>query len=267
MRKTVVFSCAALLALASPCPGAPPPGYSLQWADEFDGDSLNTNFWNIEAGTRNQAVNTADAVSVTNGCLVLTTYTANGKNYTGFIDTKHKVLHRYGYYEARIQFANAPGNWSAFWLQSPRINQTNSLNDPANGVEIDIFEHRLIDGSRVDWINGGDHALHWNGYVKGIHRKNDHFDRNLGINSGFHTYGLLWTANQYTFYVDGRPTWTSHYLVSTADEYVLLTSEVKDKTWAGDIPASGYPDLAHSQVRMLVDYVRYYAPPAADAAH
>ena len=249
-----------LLLLAMVSQASPPPGYQLKWADEFNGNTLNTDYWNIRKGPRNQSINTPAAVSVTNGCLVLTTYSENKTNYTGFIDTKGKVLNGYGYYEASIQFSNAPGSWSAFWLQSPYINQTNSLNNPTNGVEIDIFEHRCTDQKHVNWVNGGDHALHWNGYVKRIHKQSVHSDENFGVGSGFHTYGLLWTSNSYTFFVDGRATWTTNRLVSSVNEFVLLSSEVRSKSWAGNVPAGGYPGLADSKVKMLVDYVRYYAP-------
>jgi beta-glucanase (GH16 family) len=239
----------------------PPPGYQLKWSDEFNGNTLNTDYWNIETGRRDSAVKTAAAVSVTNGCLVLTTYTENKTNYTAYIDTRKKVLNGYGYYEASIQFSNTHGNWSAFWLNSPYINRTNSLNNPTNGVEIDIFEHRQGDGNGHNWVDGGDHALHWNGYAKGLHKSSEFSNRKLGVASGFHAYGLLWTTNSYTFFVDGRPTWTTNFLVSSVDEYVLLTSEVRDHSWAGDIPKGGYPHLAGSNIKMLVDYVRYYAPP------
>src|SRR5215469_2253232 len=114
----ILFS---LIVLAAASLAGPPPGYELKWHDEFDGNALNTNWWNIVQGPRRIAVNTDRAVSVTNGCLVLTTYTENGKNYTGFINTRGKILDGYGYYEASMECSNTPGNWSAFWLQSPHI--------------------------------------------------------------------------------------------------------------------------------------------------
>ena len=46
-------------------------------------------------GWRNAAYNTAATVSVTHGCLVITTYTDGGTNFTGFIDTKNRVMKRY----------------------------------------------------------------------------------------------------------------------------------------------------------------------------
>ena len=163
---------------------AVPPGYVLKWSDEFNGNTLNTNFWNYRTGPRHIAYNTSAAVSVSNGSLVITTYTQDGTNFTGFIDTDQKVSNGYGYYEASIQFSNAPGNWSAFWLQSPNVRNTNSLNNPTNGVEIDIVEHRYSDRAGNLLADGGNTALHWNGYGAD-HRHTDWFSSNLGRPAAF----------------------------------------------------------------------------------
>lgn len=249
---------------------AVPAGYTLDWSDEFNGNSLNKTYWQYARnGWRNSAFDTPAAVSLTNGCLVITTYTEGGTNFTGFIDTQNKVARSYGYYEASILFSNAPGQWSAFWLQTPwmmntradgRLGKTN--NNPTNGVEIDIFEHRCTDKNGNSWVDGGDSALHWNGY--GPEEKNAVWSSpKLGVAAGFHTYGLLWTSNSYTFYLDGKAIWrTSANLISSAKQFIRLTSEVQDKSWAGRVPAGGYPNRASSQVKMLVDYVRYYRPPS-----
>jgi autotransporter-associated beta strand protein len=252
---------------------APPAGYALIWSDEFNDNSLNTKNWEYARnGWRNSAYDTSAAVSVANGYLVITTYTSGGTNFTGFIDTDNKVMNGYGYYEASIQYSNAPGQWSAFWLQSPYMmnvqsngNLGNTNNSRTNGVEIDVFEHRCVDGNGSSWVNGGDNALHWNGY--GPEEESAEWSsQNLGVSSGFHTYGLLWTTNGYTFYLDGNVTWTTtKYLVSSALQFTRLTSEVQSNSWAGTVPGGGYPSQANSQVKMLVDYVRYYAPAPANA--
>ncbi len=254
---------------------SPPPGYALVWSDEFNGNSLNTANWEYARnGPRNSAYDTSAAVSVANGNLVITTYTSGGTNFTGFIDTQNLMSAGYGYYEASIEFSNAPGQWSAFWLQTPWMMNVqpdgtlgNTNTDPTNGVEIDIFEHVDVTGDNNEtYNNGGDNALHWDGYgnseQSAVYSSGD-----LGVASGFHTYGLLWTSNSYTFYLDGNITWTtSQYLVSSALQFIRLTSEVESGSYAGTIPAGGYPSQANSQIQMLVDYVRYYAPASATAS-
>ena len=261
----------ALLAHATP-----PAGYALVWSDEFNESSLNTTDWEYARnGWRNSAYDTPAAASVAGGNLVVTTYTSGGTNFTGFIDTQNKVWAGYGYYEASIEFSNAPGQWSAFWLQTPWMMNVqpdgtlgNTNNNPTNGVEIDVFEHRCVDSLGNNWVNGGDNALHWNGY--GSQEQSAEWSSQsigTGLGSGFHTYGLLWTSNSYTFYVDGNVTWsTKSYMVSSALQFIRLTSEIQSNSWAGTVPPGGYPSQANSQVKMLVDYMRYYAPAPAGSA-
>jgi hypothetical protein len=254
LRFAILF-----LILAQSVFAGAPAGYSLQWSDEFNGNSLNTGNWSYTGnGWRNSAYNTSNAVAVSNGCLVITTYTRNGTNFTGFIDSNGKVTNSYGYYEASIQFSNAPGNWSAFWIQGPFVSNTN--NNPTNGAEIDVFEHRQTDSGNNNWVNGGDHAIHWDGYASGIEQSASYSSMSLGVGSGFHTYGLLWTSNNYIFSIDGHSTWTNSSFVSSAPEFIRLTSEVESNSWAGTVPGGGYPDLTNSPYQMKVDYVRYYAP-------
>ena len=250
---------------------APPAGYYLVWGDEFNGTSLDTTHWEYARnGWRNSAYDTSAAVSVSGGSLIITTYTQGGTNFTGFIDTANTanpIYASYGYYETSIQFSNAPGQWSALWLQSPWMMNAqpdgslgNTNNDPTNGVEIDVFEHRCVDSANSSWVNGGDNALHWNGYGSS-EQSAVWSSQSLGVGSGFHTYGFLWTTNNYTFYIDGSATWsTSQYMISSAEQLIRLTSEVQSNSWAGTVPSGGYPTLASSQVKMYVDYVRYYAP-------
>ncbi|HEX3624337.1 MAG TPA: glycoside hydrolase family 16 protein [Verrucomicrobiae bacterium] len=262
------FVSICLVSLALLAHAAPPPGYTLAWADEFNGNRLNKANWEYARnGVRFSAYNTPAAVSVTNGCLVITTYTSGGTNFTGFIDTLRKVKTGCGYYEASMEFSNAPGQWSAFWIQSRWMMNVkrdhtlgNSNNDPTNGVEIDVFEHRCVDKDEKNYFNGGDNALHWNGY--GPKEKSAvRFFPDLGVGSGFHTYGFLWTTKSYTFYVDGRVTWaTDRDMISSAPEFIRLTSEIESNGWAGTVPPGGYPDRDHSQIKMYVDYIRYYAP-------
>ena len=266
----LVFAAAALLTPTTLL-ATPPAGYYLVWGDEFNGSSLDTTHWEYARnGWRNSAYDTSAAVSVSGGSLIITTYTQGGTNFTGFIDTANTanpIYAGYGYYETSMQFSNSPGQWSAFWLQTPWMMNAqpdgslgNTNNDPTNGVEIDVFEHRCVDGNNVSWVNGGDNALHWNGYGSSA-QSAVWSSQSLGVGAGFHTYGFLWKTNSYTFSVDGSTTWsTGQYMISSAQQFIRLTSEVQSNSWAGTVPSGGYPSLASSQVKMYVDYVRYYAP-------
>ena len=143
---------------------APPPGYYLVWGDEFNGTSLDTTKWDYWLpGRRRDAVNVTNAVSVVGGYLTITTYTSNNTHYSGFVATDRKFRTKYGYWESSIKWGDTNGMWSAFWLQSPTMGRY--LCDPQTaGSEIDIAEHRWVDGSTNPVANRVQVNIHWNGY-------------------------------------------------------------------------------------------------------
>ena len=232
----------------------PPAGYQLVWSDEFDGTALDMSKWSYRGlGQRREAVNVTDAASVGGGYLTIATYTAGGKHYTGMLGTEGKFERRFGYWQARIRFEDTPGMWSAFWIQTPTFGRP--PNDPAGaGMEIDVIEHRVSDKSGKDISGEAHHALHVGGG-----KSQTQVTEDLKLGSGFHTYGVQWTETQYRFFVDGTLTWTTTP-VSKRPEYIILSSEVQDKNWAGTIPAGGYGPLESSKTKMIVDYVRFYEP-------
>src|ERR1035438_1366233 len=174
------------------------------------------------------------------------------------LSTDGKFRYRYGYLEASIDFHTTPGMWSGFWLQSPTEGQF--IGDPAaSGAEIDVCEHRASDtnGSNIDSFVQT--TVHWDGYAT------DHQQRNSGnigsgLGTGFHSYGCLWDSTNYFFLIDGVQQWATNAGHSDRTEFVLLSSEVQDAYWAGVVPPGGYGDFLTSTTRMVVDYVRYYAP-------
>lgn len=238
---------------------APPAGYKLAWSDEFAGATLDTNKWSYyDLGSRHAAVNVADAVTVSNGCLVITSYTESGIHHAGMISTRGRFEAVHGYWEARIKFADAPGEWSAFWLQSPTL--ARPLGDPGKaGVEIDICEHRVTEKKGDAIADRVQHTLHWDGYGE-HHQQRAFLTPPLGLEQGFHIYGCEVTAAGYKYFVDGKQTWTTNAAASNAKEFALLSSEISTNRWAGTVPTSGYGDRDKSQVKMSVDYVRYYQP-------
>ena len=264
---------AAGLLLLCACAGAPraarlsppqqePPlaGYRLIWHDEFDGTALDTAKWMAYAGARRDAQNSPDAVAVADGALTITTYTQDGVHFTGFIDTAKRFLTTYGWFEARIRFESSPGEWGAFWLQSP------TMGDPVGdvgtaGAEIDVVEHRLSDTADVDISNSYGINLHWDGYGAAHKHAGGRGAPAAGappLQAGWHTYAVLWTPERYTFFLDGVAQWSTQAGVSRRPEFIKLTCEVQDASWAGHVPASGYDPRERSATRMQVDWVRVW---------
>lgn len=270
MTKTTLSAALGLLVLLTGCatyhPAARLPGYHLVWADEFNGTALDTNKWIYsELGRRREALNVVEAVKVTNGCLTITTYTEGGRHYTGMISTERTFTPVHGYWEARIRFADAPGMWSAFWLESPKIGRPVGDTRQA-GTEVDICEHRFTDNAGTNLAPVVQHTLHWDGYGK-HHKSRGQLSPALHLDQGFHIYGCAVTAQGYQYYVDGQPTWKLTEAPTDAREFVILSSEIANHAWSGLIPPGGYGDRAHSTTQMTVDYVRYYAQAAAPVSH
>jgi beta-glucanase (GH16 family) len=175
----------------------------------------------------------------------------------------------YGYFEARMKFANASGQWSAFWLQSPTLG--NPLGDPATaGVEMDIAEHRTrcVDAPAptppqtcsptnniADRIQ---QALIWDGYGPESKSSVKLSEPLAGLGNGsWHTWALRWTPTDVTFYYDGVPTWFQTEPISRRDEYMILSSDVGE-FFAGPIPAGGYGSRDATTTQTQVDYVRVW---------
>jgi autotransporter-associated beta strand protein len=268
-RILVVAVLAALAAGASTALALPSAasGYYLVWNDEFDGSSLNGNKWVTFTGSHRDAQNTSSAISVGGSLMTITTYTSGGTHYTGFIGTQGKFYAKYGYFEAYIDWNDSPGMWSAFWLQSDYMDDcpypSSYLGNPATyGAEVDIVEHRSQNSSGANIANQAVSNIHWDGYTAcgGNDSSTGSSLYGSGLNSGYHLYGLLWDSSQYRFYVDDSQVYSTSSGLSRYAEWLLLTSEVQNGGWSGNIPGGGYGSLASSTTKMRVAYVRYYAP-------
>jgi beta-glucanase (GH16 family) len=244
----VVFSVGAAVAWAGePDDVLPPPAkgktWKLAWHDEFDGDRLDASKWDVPPdGRRRDAWWMRKAISLDgNGHLVISTLKEGDKYIDGCVRTRGKFEHAFGYWVARIELQNQPGHWSAFWLMGSGVGKIGD--EGRDGTEIDIMEKPWLD-DRVQ------HALHWDGYGK-HHRSEGKVVHVPGVMKGFHTFALLWTPEEYAFYVDGKETWrTTAGGVCQVPLYVKLSDEVGN--WGGDIRKAKLPD------RFLVDYVRVY---------
>jgi hypothetical protein len=78
------------------------------------------------------------------------------------------------------------------------------------------------------------------------------------LQGGWHTYALQWTPERYAFYLDGLRQWETSSGVSRRPEFIRLTCEVQDRSWAGRVPPGGYGSRAASRTRMQVDWVRVW---------
>lgn len=187
--------------------------------------------------------------SIKNGVLTITA-TANtveqkaalyGLDYSsGLLTTRTSFQQTYGYFEMRAQMPTGTGAWPAFWLFSPLGTQ-----------ELDILE---VVSEKPNLITMSVHDKSYpTGAVGGSSYLTD-------AQTAFHTYGLLWTAETLTYFIDGVAVYS---LPTPANMhgpmYLLLNQAVGG--WAAT------PDPANMPSGFQVDYVRAYSleAPAAPA--
>ena len=241
--------------------------YKLVFEDEFEGDALNREVWrpHNSEGLRKGGYWSFDQASVENGLLTIRTeYLENGKFgsgwYTAGISTKGLYERKYGYYECRCILPKGEGMWSAFWLTNSNVSKV--LKDASKGQEIDVFESPFYyKGGEKSWKVTSN--IHYNGYELQTKYKNvciSALDNDPYEN--FNTYGVLWTKDEYVFYVNGHEVArTSYNGVSQEDEFMILSCEVDGAAatptfgWSGNIKNNPSDSF---KADFIVDYVRVY---------
>lgn len=223
----------------------PVKGYTLVWQDEFNGNSLDKTKWDYRnTGKRRDAYNSRETVKIDNGKLVIEVKRKKDSLLMGMIGTQGLFETRYGYFECKASLTNTRGVWPAFWLQSPY--NTDNSNPQDHGAEIDIFEYFLHEGK--DSVS---HTLHWGGYGATYKKFGPFYSPLKKTSDGFHTFGLEWTPDSYTTFVDGVPTHTGNRYISKVPQYMILSLEAEAKV-AGPLEERKLPD------RFVIDYVRVY---------
>ncbi|MGN0771349.1 MAG: family 16 glycosylhydrolase [Christensenellales bacterium] len=153
--------------------------------------------------------------------------------FTGGIETRATENNSgfeqaFGYFETVVKVPDAPGMWSAFWLQSSGA--TKIGNQGKDGTEIDVYESSFHQLNRTCTGN----ALHYDAYDTIWYRCVDNVtDVGYDLYDGqYHKYALLWTPQYYVFYVDDAPIWTTDAGgVSQVNEFLRLTVEIRDTSY------------------------------------
>lgn len=210
--------------------------YTLVWSDEFDGDSLNTAYWNVEdnargGGNAELQYYTPRNISIEKhpvsgeSCLVLKAQKENYRNRpctSARLNTQDKVTVEYGKVEARIAFPyTKDGLWPAFWMLGNNLATNLGNNDDVDKQkaalakqgrvvwpkcgEIDICEmghHKGIEtGTQDRYFNG---ACHWgesfnNGAYPNV---GGFYTADYPVQGDFHLFTLIWTEDSIAMYLD-----------------------------------------------------------------
>ena len=262
-RKTVSISQAAAEKAAYNAPA----GYTLVWNDEFDnGSELNSQDWTHEVQkdhwVNNELQNYVNHITpegnlvteIKNGKLRINCFKENGKIYSGRVYAHVNQGWEYGYFEASIKLPKGKGTWPAFWMM-PVGNDWNTNPWPMCG-EIDIMEEVGVVPNEVS------SSIHTQDYNHTKNTQKTHAMKIADAEGAFHTYALLWTADEITTYVDGKEQlhvtkaalgsghnqWPFHYAF-----YPIL-----NLAWGGDWGGMQGVDESALPVTMEVDYVRVF---------
>jgi len=218
-------------------------GYELFWEDQFNGDALDPNKWEVRGvGPRALGFVSPEAVKVEGGYLKLSAVKKDDRILLGAVGTQNHFMTRYGWFECRAQLQKSPGIWAAFWIQSTEISK--GENPAVYGAEIDIMEFFKKLGTDVV-----SHNVHW---AYGPHQKTTHGMQSYleGVSEGFHDFALEWTPEKYVFFVDGYKYYEVTNGVSNIAEYLILSMEIPSDV--KEIQRNVFPDV------FLVDYVKVY---------
>ncbi len=239
--------------------------YQLVWSDEFDGNELDLNTWNIEKGGGGWGNNELqyytdrqENLRVEDGCLVIEARkeTYQNREYTSArLQSRGKKEFLYAKVEARIKFPGGGGTWPAFWMMG------NKGGWPSCG-EIDIQEHV---GNVTNRASSAVHTPLKNGSRGNNWSKTHMFDFDLAAD--FHIYGCEWAKEEHDgkdvirFYVDdvqygeiwgaaldGNDSWPF-----TKPHYIIFNCAI-----GGNMGGRVDDNIFNVERKMLVDWVRVY---------
>ena len=221
--------------------------FRLTFEDEFAGDALDTAKWELcpEEPRQDIGGRWADSeVSVHDGNLWLRArIREDGVPVSGGIRSRGIFEQAYGYFECRMMFPKTTGFWGAFWMMCGQVGRVDG--SAVSGAEIDIIE------SGECPRRGVNHAIHWDGYGDAHKAVSKVLPKVPELYEGWHTYGLLWTKEEYVFFVDGRETWrTAEPGICERPGYLKLTTEFG--SWAAPIVPEELPDFCRA------DWVRVW---------
>ncbi|MBO4871389.1 MAG: family 16 glycosylhydrolase [Muribaculaceae bacterium] len=282
MKKTILLSLLTTLALGANAqwlnfdPSL--SGYELVFSDEFDGNTLNNNVWNIEVngnggGNNELQFYSANNVSVSNGALQITSRRENyqGRSFTsGRINSMGKVAFKHGIVQASIKLpSTANGLWPAFWLMGNDMSTGTSW--PYCG-EIDVLEAGgspgIAAGTQDRFFIS---ALHWGPYNNGDHPMYSRSNTSsYSLQDGeYHLYTMVWDEQKISMYLDNQT--TPYFEMNIEDksqqnsagnyfhkQFFLLFNVAIGGNIPGIFDASGITALNNGERSMSVDYVRIY---------
>jgi beta-glucanase (GH16 family) len=234
-------------------PKAPLAGYELAWAQEFDGDVLDTNKWVYRTDSKHLSTQKPENVSVQDGLLHfrLKKEEAGGKNYTGAGIISREAF-KYGYFEACMKMPAGAGWHTSFWLQKHDGSGTTDSQEALQGL--DVAQNDSIDPST---------------YTVMLNKYNPEPQANYGyqrlaapdLSADFHVFGCEFTAEAARFYLDGKLMHTVNAsTIQHGEQNLWVTSIASHMGGTRQVDDHALPQEA------LCDYVRVFLKPTQAAS-
>jgi beta-glucanase (GH16 family) len=132
-------------------------------------------------------------------------------------------------------------------------------NGGKDGSEIDVYESAFVQNPTKTGS-----AVHWDSYEPNWHRvEGTVIETEKDLYDSWHTWGLLWTPNSYSFYLDGQLLWmTGVGGISQVPEFLRLTCEITRGAWGPyGQPLGPFEATKDDPAEFLIDYVRIYQHP------
>ena len=242
-------------------------GWQLVWQDEFDGEKLSSEKWNVL--TREQSKHSElqyylpDEVYLEKGCLRLRSRVRDfgSQHYTsGRVDTSGKFAPVYGRFEIRARLPGGQGLWPAHWLYPQNRNwQMERLMAQvvASGQESLIPEERPW-YSEIDIMEFLGHTnivygtLHYCTFDGQKKSSSGNWKGTSDFTKDFHVYALEWRPDIMRWFVDGRLIHSTRNGIPHTPHYLILNTAVGGK-WPGNPDATTIFPQYHD-----IDYVRVY---------
>lgn len=221
-------------ALVSPQAAAAQEGWTLVWADEFDGDKIDRAKWGFDVdcwggGNEEHQCYTRSSrnAAIEDGKLVITARhertlgpalpahmrrtspnpegQATREFSSARLTTRGKASWLYGRFEIRARLPQGQGTWPAIWMLPER----ETYGSWAASGEIDILETVNLGvpcakcpGGRENTILG---TLHFGGKWPNNKHKGEEVSFPEVLDGQFHTYAVEWQPGRMVWTVDGRP--------------------------------------------------------------
>jgi beta-glucanase (GH16 family) len=238
--------------------------WKLEFSDEFNGKSIDTNKWEVENSIKKRVDITlyADDKQVEekdgNAFIYYRKSPISDTAYNaGRFKSQNKYTTTYGFLECRMHVVKPNGHQMAFWMMPEGDGMKNATKPDGtanDGAEIDIVESTKANAYSL--------GLHWDGYAKPAHKSNGRLIKVPNMHeTEYHVYGFEWTPTYLKFYFDGKVVaeMKDPKLIPHVAHFIYFSGSCFGaNNWLdGDIRKNEFIQQGNTD-KAYIDYVRVY---------